>query len=179
MTARGSRSELTKSMMAGLQRFHGQSVVLSQIIADKVGLSPSDLECLGFLEHDGPTAAGRLGELTGLTSGAVTRMIDRLEARRFVRRRPDPDDRRRVVVELVPGRSKELEPFYGPMGHGSDEWLAQYSDKELALFVGLFGCMFEWGRQHTVRIQALPERPKRRPIKLRAKALSQRVRIRF
>ena len=178
MTAR-TRGELTKSMMAGLQRFHGQSVVLSQIIADKVGLSPSDLECLGFLEHDGPSTAGRLGELTGLTSGAVTRMIDRLEARGFVRRRPDPDDRRRVVVELVPGRSRELEPFYGPMGHGSDEWLAAYSEKELALFVDLFGCMFEWGRQQTVRIQALPEKATRRRIKLQAKVLGQRIRIKI
>lgn len=176
MTAKRSRRELSETMMVSLQRVHGQAVVLSQIIADKVGLSPSDLECLGFLAHEGPVTAGRLGELTGLTSGAVTRMIDRLEAGRYVHRRADPDDRRRVMVELVPARAKELEPFYGPMGHGSDEWLAQYSEKELALFIDLFAGMFEWGREQTVRVQALPEKAKRKPIKLQAKVLGQRVR---
>jgi len=163
MTARRSRGQLTEAMMTSLQRVHGQAVVLSQIIADKVGLSPSDLECLGFLTHEGPATAGQLGELTGLTSGAVTRMIDRLETRGFVRRRADRTDRRRVMVELVPGRAKVLEPFYGPMGHGSDAWLARYDVKELALFVDLFAGMFEWGREQTVRVQALPARPKRKP----------------
>ena len=163
MTARRSRGELTDAMMTSLQRVHGQAVVLSQIIADKVGLSPSDLECLGFLTHEGPATAGQLGELTGLTSGAVTRMIDRLESRKYVRRRADPGDRRRVMVELVPARAKELDPFYGPMGHGSDAWLAQYTDKELRLFVEFFSGMFEWGREQTVRVQALPARPKRKP----------------
>ena len=148
--------------MTSLQRVHGQAVVLSQIIADKVGLSPSDLECLGFLSHEGPVTAGRLGDLTGLTSGAVTRMIDRLEGRKYVRRRADPDDRRRVMVEPIPARAKELDPFYGPMGHGSDEWLARYSDKELALFVEFFSGMFEWGREQTVRVQALPAKTKRK-----------------
>ena len=148
--------------MSSLQRVHGQAVVLSQIIADKVGLSPSDLECLGFLSHEGPVTAGRLGELTGLTSGAVTRMIDRLEGRGYVRRRADPDDRRRVMVELIPARAKELDPFYGPMGHGSDAWLARYSAKELRLFVDFFAEMFEWGRQQTVRVQALPKKALRK-----------------
>ena len=161
MATKRSRGELNEALMSSLQRVHGQAVVLSQIIADKVGLSPSDLECLGFLSHEGPVRAGRLGELTGLTSGAVTRMIDRLEGRRYVRRRADPDDRRRVMVELIPERAKELDPFYGPMGHGSDKWLARYSDKELTLFVEFFAGMFEWGRQQTVRVQALPAKVRR------------------
>jgi DNA-binding MarR family transcriptional regulator len=159
-----ARGELMQAIRSGFQQTSGQSVLLSQIIADKVGLSPSDLECLGFLEDGGAMTAGRLGELTGLTSGAVTRMIDRLERARYVRRRSDPDDRRKVLVELVSGRAKEFERFYGPMARGATDYLARYSDAELALIAGLLEDMVAFGRTQTQRIQALPDKPKRKKV---------------
>jgi DNA-binding MarR family transcriptional regulator len=160
--AKRTRGELMQAIRSGFQQTSGQSVLLSQIIADKVGLSPSDLECMGFLEDAGPMTAGRLGELTGLTSGAVTRMIDRLERARYVRRRSDPDDRRKVLVELLPGRVKEFERFYGPMARGATEYLARYNDAELALIAGLLEDMVAFSRAQSQRIQALPARPKRK-----------------
>jgi len=177
--AKRSRSDLMQAIRSGFQQTSGQSVLLSQIIADKVGLSPSDLECLGFLEDAGPMTAGRLAELTGLTSGAVTRMIDRLEGRRYVRRRSDPDDRRKVLVDLVPGRAKEFERFYGPMARGATEYLARYSDAELALIAELLAHMTAFGRAQTGRIQALPDKPKRKVINVKGRILGQRVRIRI
>jgi DNA-binding MarR family transcriptional regulator len=159
-----SRGALMQAIRSGFQQTSGQSVLLSQIIADRVGLSPSDLECMGFLEDGGPMTAGRLAELTGLTSGAVTRMIDRLERARYVRRRSDAADRRKVLVALVPGRAKEFERFYGPMARGATEFLARYSDAELALIAELLDHMLAFGRGQTQRIQALPDKPKRRAI---------------
>ncbi|HEV2011703.1 MAG TPA: MarR family transcriptional regulator [Candidatus Limnocylindria bacterium] len=182
MATKRSRRELMQAIRSGFQQTSGQSVLLSQIIADNVGLSPSDLECMGFLEDGGPMTAGRLAELTGLTSGAVTRMIDRLERARYVRRRSDPDDRRKVLVELVPGRAKEFDRFYGPMARGATEFLARYSDAELALIAELLDHMLAFGRAQTQRIQALPDKPKRKLIKLKAKIPVQRgqnVRIRL
>ena len=160
--AKRSRGELMQAIRSGFQQTSGQSVLLSHVIADKVGLAPSDLECLGFLEDAGPMTAGRLGELTGLTSGAVTRMIDRLEHARYVRRRGDPDDRRRVLVELVPGRKREFERFYAPIARGATEYLARYSDTELALIAKLFEDMVAFGRTQTQRIQALPDKRPRK-----------------
>ena len=168
-----------QAIRSGFQQTSGQSVLLSQIIADKVGLSPTDLECMGYLEDAGAMTAGRLGELTGLTSGAVTRMIDRLERARYVRRRSDPADRRKVLVELVPGRIAEFERFYGPMAKGASEFLERYSDKELALIAELLEHMLAFSRTQTQRIQALPDKPKRRKIKMQAKILGQRVRIKI
>jgi DNA-binding MarR family transcriptional regulator len=179
MTPRRSRAELMQAIRSGFQQTSGQSVLLSHVIADKVGLAPSDLECLGFLEDGGPMTAGRLAELTGLTSGAVTRMIDRLERARYVRRRSDPDDRRKVLVELVPGRAKEFERFYGPMARGATEYLSRYSDAELALIAGLLEDMTKFSRAQMQRIEALPDKPKRKPLKLKAKILGQRVRIKI
>ncbi len=177
--AKRSRGELMQAIRSGFQQTSGQSVLLSHIIADKAGVFPTDLECMGFLEDGGPMTAGRLGELTGLTSGAVTRMIDRLERARYVRRRSDPDDRRKVLVELVPGRIKEFECFYGPMAKGATEFLQRYSDAELALIAELLEHMIEFGRAQAQRIQALPDTPKRKKLKLQARVLGQRVRIKI
>ena len=63
MAVKKKRSELVAAIRAGFQRVSGQSVVLSAIIAEKFGLAPSDLECLGFLQLEGPLTAGRLAEL--------------------------------------------------------------------------------------------------------------------
>jgi DNA-binding MarR family transcriptional regulator len=179
LTQKRTRAELMQAIRSGFQQTSGQSVLLSEIIADKVGLAPSDLECMGFLEDGGPMTAGRLAELTGLTSGAVTHMIDRLERAKYVRRRSDPGDRRRVLVELVPGRIKEFERFYGPMAKGATEFLARYHDAELALIADLLEHMLEFSRAQTQRIQALPDKPRRKPIKLKAKILGQKVRIKI
>ena len=127
MAVKRKRAELVAAIRAGFQRVSGQSVVISGVIAEKFGLAPSDLECLGSLQLEGPITAGRLAQLTGLTTGAVTRMIDRLEAGKYVRRRDDPNDRRRVVVELNPARMKEFAPFYGPMAENSTQLLARYT----------------------------------------------------
>ena len=176
MASKRSRAELLQSIRSGFQQTSAQSVLLSQVIADKVGLAPSDLECLGYLEDGGPMTAGRLSELTGLTSGAVTRMVDRLEAARYVRRRSDPDDRRKVIIELVPGRAKEFARFYGPMARGATERLSRYTDAELALIADLLATMTEFSRAQITRIEALPAKPKRR-IRIHGRLLGQKVKI--
>ncbi|HEX6061523.1 MAG TPA: MarR family winged helix-turn-helix transcriptional regulator [Candidatus Limnocylindria bacterium] len=171
MASKRARAELLQAIRSGFQQTSGQSVLLSQVIADKVGLAPSDLECLGYLEDGGPMTAGRLSELTGLTTGAVTRMVDRLEAAKYVRRRSDPDDRRKVIIELVPGRAKEFERFYGPMARGATEGLARYSDAELALIADLLDAMTVFSRGQIARIEALPAKPKRRQVRIHGRAL--------
>jgi len=171
------RAERVAAILAGFQRVSGQSVVLSALIAEKFGLAPSDLECLGFLQLEGPMTAGRLAQLTGLTTGAVTRMIDRLEAGRYVRRRDDPADRRRVVVELNPAQMKEFAPFYGPIAENSTQLLARYKDEELALIVELLDEQVELGLRHAERIQALPGPPRRKRVKLKARVLGQKIRV--
>jgi DNA-binding MarR family transcriptional regulator len=150
------RAELVQAILGGFQRVSGQSVLLSQVVADKAGLAPSDVECIGSLEDGGPMTAGRLAEVTGLTTGAVTRMIDRLEAAKYVRRRADPQDRRKVIVELIPARARELAPYYAPMARQTVEFLARYSEAELALIADLLERMLVIGVKQTERIRSMP-----------------------
>ena len=90
------------SVLRSLRRVNLQGSFLGQTVAIRFGLSESDIETLEQLIDMGATTAGKLSEITGLTTGAVTRVIDRLEQAGYVRRVPDPADRRRVIVEVVP-----------------------------------------------------------------------------
>jgi DNA-binding MarR family transcriptional regulator len=82
----------------------------------------------------GPITAGRLAELTGLTTGAITGVVDRLERAGYVRRVKDPRDRRRVIVELVSKKAMaEIAPLYAGMAQAVDKLCARYSDEQLAV----------------------------------------------
>src|SRR5262245_65949795 len=96
------------SVLRSLRRVNLQGSFFGQTVAIRFGLSESDIETLEELIDIGASTAGKLSEVTGLTSGAVTRVIDRLEQAGYVRRVPDPTDRRRVIVEVVPSKYEAI-----------------------------------------------------------------------
>ncbi|GII42425.1 hypothetical protein Pph01_74280 [Planotetraspora phitsanulokensis] len=116
----------------GLRSFTAYAVLLSHVVAERLGLSATDSRCVDLLNRHGPITAGRLAELTGLTTGAVTGIVDRLERARFVRRDKDPADRRRVIIRLVPERENAAFAELASMTGRVDEILARYDDRELA-----------------------------------------------
>jgi DNA-binding MarR family transcriptional regulator len=111
------------------------SSMLTSAVAERLGLHPTSWECLSLLFEHGPVTAGRLAELTGLTTGAVTGLIDRLETAGYVRRRRDAGDRRRVIVELVPSALPSVLPLFEPMLADMRALHARYGEAELAAMV--------------------------------------------
>lgn len=112
------------------------SVMFSQAIAAKVGIHSTDNECLDYLLLNGPSTAGRLSELTGLTTGAVTAMVDRLVKAGYVRREHDQEDRRRVIV--IPNEEKiyaEIAPHSVPMGMAFEALCAKFTEEELEIIL--------------------------------------------
>jgi len=91
------------------------SVATHEAVADRLGINPTDLRCLGLATAEPGLTPTRLAELAGLTTGAITGVLDRLERAGFVRREADPDDRRRLRVQLIPDRLGELTAFYEPL----------------------------------------------------------------
>ena len=89
--------------------------LLAQAIADRIGMHSTDIETLDLLSVLGPMTAGRLAELTGLSTGATTRLVDRLVRAGYVERRSDPGDRRRVIVEPVPPNLDGVNELYMPL----------------------------------------------------------------
>jgi DNA-binding MarR family transcriptional regulator len=101
------RDEAVRDLKLNLRHFVVNLLVSNFEAIEDVGLNPTDLGALCLLLLHGPAPAGRVAELTGLTTGAVTGVIDRLEAGGFVRREVDPADRRKVIV--APDRDAQLE----------------------------------------------------------------------
>jgi DNA-binding MarR family transcriptional regulator len=100
--------------------------------AEQLGVSESDLHCLNIVENGGGLSAGELAILSGLTSGAVTGVVDRLERAGYVRRVGDPADRRRVRVEVTPAFYERAEHIWGPVTTDWQTTLAKrFKAKEL------------------------------------------------
>jgi DNA-binding MarR family transcriptional regulator len=111
-----------------------RTVLLHAAIAERLGLHITDHKCLSLvLRAGGLVTAGQLAELSGLTTGAVTGVVDRLERAGFVRRVPDPHDRRRVLVQVAHDRLEPIQAIFSPMKAAMDELAAGYSDEELAV----------------------------------------------
>jgi DNA-binding MarR family transcriptional regulator len=146
--AGGRRAELLAGLQRAAQRSTTDGILFHQAVADRTGLHVTDLRCLNLLAQAGPLTAGELGQQTGLgTTGAVTRMVDRLERAGYVRREVDPRDRRRVIIQPVPERLATLAPHYQGMAAAWTDLLAGYSDQELELFLDLFDRMHEMSQQ--------------------------------
>ncbi len=100
-------------------------------IAERMGLSGTDHKTFDLvIRSGGPLTAGRVAELTGLSTGAVTGVIDRLEKVGLVRRVRDPEDRRKVLVEVVPGAEERFAPLFQSAFDNLRETLAQFSPVE-------------------------------------------------
>jgi DNA-binding MarR family transcriptional regulator len=126
------RKQLSQDLNKQIRFLTANSVVFSKLIADRVGQHATDLECLDFLILNGPATAGKLAELTGLTTGAVTAVIDRLEKAGYARRERDLDDRRKVIViPNEPKIYKEVAPFSESMGVALEAISQEFSESEL------------------------------------------------
>jgi DNA-binding MarR family transcriptional regulator len=121
------------SVLRSLRRVNLQGSLFGQTVAIRFGLTESDIEALEVLIDSGAATAGRLSDLTGLTTGAVTRVIDRLEQAGYVRRIPDPADRRRVIVEVVPERIAPVEKTIARVGDASASVIIGYSEGDLTV----------------------------------------------
>ncbi len=113
--------ELGRELSARLIMFH-------RAVAERLGLNLTDHKCAELLLRLGPLTAGELARETGLTTGAITGVIDRLEQAGYARRQRDVHDRRRVIVHAVmdPARGQEVQRLLSSYGRAAGEVLASY-----------------------------------------------------
>ena len=146
-----------ESVVRSLRRVNLQGSVFGQNVAIRFGLSESDIETLEALIEVGASTAGRLADLTGLTSGAVTRVIDRLEQSGYVRRVADPADRRRVIVEVVPDKVAAIQSTLDRVGVASAEEISRYTDAQLALITEFLTRMEQITRAEATSLREHPD----------------------
>ncbi|MGW2845801.1 MarR family winged helix-turn-helix transcriptional regulator [Streptomyces sp. NPDC001108] len=134
--SRPGRSALMAELTVESRRYMAAYALFNQAVADHLRLHPTDLQCLNLLGLEAaPVTTGRIAELTGLTTGSATRLVDRLERGGYVTRARDTVDRRRVLVTPVPERMAEVGAVWRRL---SGAWAAMfdaYDDDELALLI--------------------------------------------
>ncbi|MGF6881437.1 DNA-binding MarR family transcriptional regulator [Nocardia sp. GAS34] len=131
-------ADLGRELTLAAQRNATDAVMMHQAVADRLGLHVTDLRCLNLLRLGGAATPGELAARTGLTTGAVTRMIDRLLRAGFVTREHDERDRRRVIITLTEDRTAEIARHYEPLAREFGSALADYSTEQLELLLDAF-----------------------------------------
>ncbi|MBV8252370.1 MAG: MarR family transcriptional regulator [Chitinophaga sp.] len=130
------------------------SIQMHETVARKAGLSGTDHKYLGFLMQKGQMTAGELASLTGLTTGAVTGMIDRFEKKKLVKRKFSEDDRRKVIIEPNTKNIMALfEPLYKEFRTQSEALLAGFSKKEIKVLESYFAKAIEIMQSTTKKLE--------------------------
>ena len=124
--------ELALQLRNEIMGYFGAASDFDEQVAKKLKLSRTDMRCLDLIDRLGPISAGRLAEETGLTTGAVTFILDRLEEAGMVTRRRDTEDRRRVWVEIVPEAQERLKVLHQPVAEEMREVAQRFKADELA-----------------------------------------------
>jgi DNA-binding MarR family transcriptional regulator len=158
--------------------------LLDEAFADFVGINRTDLRCMDVVDQHGRVTAGDLAREAGLTTGAVTAVVDRMEAAGLFRRTNDPDDRRKVWIELTPDAKELGDEVYGPLDQTGAMHLASLGDEQLFTIIGFL----EVSRRITMEnVEAIRSRTSKKKMPLRyrleqarmikddAKALAKRI----
>jgi DNA-binding MarR family transcriptional regulator len=131
------RAELLRELARELRQLNAFGASFFRAAAARIGMTVTDLQVIDILDSAGPATAGQLAELTGLTTGAITGMLNRLEEAGLVHRERDPEDGRRVIVRLAPGTDtlREINALFDAVARAWDEITSRYDDEQIAFLL--------------------------------------------
>lgn len=149
---RARRAKLNGELSRLGEIWSTETALFHQAAAASYGLGITDMKALSVLTQEGPTTAGRLAQRLSLTTGAVTNVIDRLARRDLVRRAPDPDDRRKVIVVVNQQTLAAGENVYLSIGAAFEALFATYSVAELEFLARFYEAAIELNRRETEKL---------------------------
>ena len=126
-----------------------------EVAFEKLGINRTDGRCLDIIENHGPLTAGELARRSGLTTAAVTAVLDRLERAGYARRVRDEKDRRQVLVELTPLMGERGGQIWAPLGTEAFEAFSRMSVDELEQVTKYFRLHKELNERHIDRVRKL------------------------
>jgi DNA-binding MarR family transcriptional regulator len=130
-----NKRQVFEELVYEVRRSQAATDRYDQAVADAIGLNRTDMRCLDVIQRDGPVPAGRLADETGLTTGAITTVLDRLERGGFARRTRDPADRRRVLVEVAPEAMSGAGDYYGEHMALGERLYRRYTEEQIELLL--------------------------------------------
>jgi DNA-binding MarR family transcriptional regulator len=129
----GDAQELIQLVGREIRRMGAQSVITGRTVADRFGLHTTDLECLDLIAMRHETTASELAQATGLTTGAMTAVVDRLEKAGYVVRIADPGDRRRHLIRIEPEAIAPIKAVYEPLQFAMFKLCSSLADRDLEI----------------------------------------------
>jgi len=148
--AKADKKELEKQVILGAREYGISTVLFRHAVGERLGLNVTDMECLGVLFFKGIATPTELSQYTGLSSGATTAMLDRMEKSGLIERKPNPNDRRGTNISIVQEAAMKVGPLFATLREAQNELMASYSESELELLADFFKRsveMWEKGRQ--------------------------------
>ena len=133
------KDELVRSVNLSAREYGISTVLFRHAVGDMLGVNVTDMECLALIFFKGLATPSEISRYTGLTSGATTAMLDRLERARLIERRPNPDDRRGTLIVLTNERTEEIGSMFASAREAINQLTASYSESELEVIVGYLG----------------------------------------
>jgi DNA-binding MarR family transcriptional regulator len=131
-----TKAELFQALTNQSRRLSTRMVLFHQMIADHLGLHATDHKCLDIINEHGQVTAGQLAEMTGLTTGAITAAIGRLEKARLAKRAFDPNDRRKVIITVLPDHIPEIRKvFESSLKKPLQKVLSRYTNEQLTIIL--------------------------------------------
>jgi len=151
-------AELHGELDRELRQFTGLSASIFRAAAARMDMTVTDMQVLDILESAGPTTAGQLADLTGLTTGAITGMLNRLEEAGLVSRERDPNDGRRVIIRLEgdKGEKKAIGSVFTTIEKAWNDIASHYNDEQIAVLVGFLKRSNAASRKEIVRLREAP-----------------------
>lgn len=154
-THRVTKNDLLRTVQEAGSRYGARFMLVHQAVADRLGLNIIDLRCLRLAQEAADPTAGYLARITGLTTGTITGVLDRLEKARFVRRERDTEDRRKVIVKVLPGGLQRVEKIMAPLSQDMSKAMQDFTEEELKAVVRFFDVTAGAVGRHLERIHEL------------------------
>lgn len=148
-----SKQDIKVRVLMAARDSNVSSVLFRNAISRRFGLTSTDSECLNLLSIKGISTPKDIGLYTGLTSGATTAMLDRLEKMNFINRKPNPQDRRGVLVEINDQWTKMVGPLVAGIQKSQMELVASYTDDELSIINDFLTRFANNVKEHTHKIE--------------------------
>jgi DNA-binding MarR family transcriptional regulator len=151
------KRDLEKRALAAVRQYGVNLTLFRNAMNESAGLNASDMECLRFLFLKGIATPSELARQTGLTSGATTAMLDRLERAALIERRPNPDDRRGTLISPAESASERAASWFASARKAQGDLISTYLESELEIICDVFERFARLWVQEREKIQTNPQ----------------------
>jgi DNA-binding MarR family transcriptional regulator len=133
-----TKLDLKQRALSAVRDYGVQLAQFRNAMNESVGLNATDMDCLRLLFQKSTSTPSELARHTGLTSGAATAMLDRLERAGLIERRPNPDDRRGTLIVPAPSSAERAASWFESARRAQDELISSYPEEELEIIADVF-----------------------------------------